>query len=484
MADTAAPAATLTSTPAARRPPRACRRSSCPASRAQPGWEFTPLDKLDVDADRRRPRRRARPRRQRRRSATCRGAVRPSADEPTSEGPVVDAAGASPPSATPDVVEAPPRHASPRTRALVARNDAHWTDGTLVYVPRDVQVDAPIVLDARPRAGRQRAAPPHARRRSRRARRPRSGTRSLSADAEADGVVNGVVELVVGDGAHLRYVGAQDLNEQTWVFGAQRAVVEPRRSARLDHARLRRRRTARSSSRRSSPARRARRGHRRLRHAAAASTSTSTRCRSTRRRDTIERPRLPRHPRRPLERRLARDDPGRRGRPADRRLPGVAQPAADARRPTPTRSRASRSSPTTSAAPTPRRSRRSTRSSSSTSARTACRLPSAAPPGGRGLPAGDRRALRARARSATRSPPRSTGACRPSSADARRGATRRRRAAGPSGAGGKRVQRGAQVVRVLEVEPEAVDVVVGDAPFLVDDARRRAACPARARDTP
>jgi Fe-S cluster assembly protein SufD len=47
----------------------------------------------------------------------------------------------------------------------------------------------------------------------------------LSADPDAEGVVNGVVELIVGEGARLRYVGAQDLGERTWVFGAERATV-------------------------------------------------------------------------------------------------------------------------------------------------------------------------------------------------------------------------------------------------------------------
>ena len=49
---------------------------------------------------------------------------------------------------------------------------------------------------------------------------------SLSADGEADGVVNGITELVVGQNARLRFVDAQALSEKTWVFGAQRAVVE------------------------------------------------------------------------------------------------------------------------------------------------------------------------------------------------------------------------------------------------------------------
>jgi Fe-S cluster assembly protein SufD len=48
---------------------------------------------------------------------------------------------------------------------------------------------------------------------------------SRSADGDAEGVVNGVVELVVGQNARLRFVDAQDVAEKTWVFGAQRATV-------------------------------------------------------------------------------------------------------------------------------------------------------------------------------------------------------------------------------------------------------------------
>ncbi len=48
---------------------------------------------------------------------------------------------------------------------------------------------------------------------------------TVSADAESEGLVNGVVELIVGQNARLRYVSAQELNEQTWIFGAQRAIV-------------------------------------------------------------------------------------------------------------------------------------------------------------------------------------------------------------------------------------------------------------------
>ena len=74
-------------------------------------------------------------------------------------------------------------------------------------------------------------------------------------------------------------------------------------------------------------------------------------------------------------RRLARDDPRREGRAEDERLPGEPQPAPVRARRTPTRSPASRSSPTTSAARTARRCRRSTATSSSTPWPAASRAP-------------------------------------------------------------------------------------------------------------
>jgi Fe-S cluster assembly protein SufD len=54
----------------------------------------------------------------------------------------------------------------------------------------------------------------------------------LSASEELDGVFNAVTELVVGDGARLRYVCGQSLAEKSWIFGAQRAEVG--RDASLD----------------------------------------------------------------------------------------------------------------------------------------------------------------------------------------------------------------------------------------------------------
>ena len=47
----------------------------------------------------------------------------------------------------------------------------------------------------------------------------------LSGSEDLDGVFNVVTELIVGDGAHLRYVCGQGLSERSWIFGAQRAEV-------------------------------------------------------------------------------------------------------------------------------------------------------------------------------------------------------------------------------------------------------------------
>jgi Fe-S cluster assembly protein SufD len=112
--------------------------------------------------------------------------------------------------------------------AFVARNAAEWEGGAFVYVPRNTRLDAPVLLTAI---------------------QAQQGT-ALSwrvlvvleegAEAEvweqeistADGLVNTVVELVVGQNANLRFVSAQGLDEKSWVFGAQRARVA--RDAELD----------------------------------------------------------------------------------------------------------------------------------------------------------------------------------------------------------------------------------------------------------
>ncbi|HWT22856.1 MAG TPA: Fe-S cluster assembly protein SufD [Solirubrobacteraceae bacterium] len=108
--------------------------------------------------------------------------------------------------------------------AFTALNERDWTAGAFVYVPRGVQVEAPIVLTA---IGRAAGSILH--------RRVlivlEEGAEAevweqyLSGDAETETVFNTVVELKVGQNANLRYVCGQELNERSWIFGSQRAEV-------------------------------------------------------------------------------------------------------------------------------------------------------------------------------------------------------------------------------------------------------------------
>ena len=54
----------------------------------------------------------------------------------------------------------------------------------------------------------------------------------LSGSEDGETMLTTVVELVVGQNSRLRFVGAQDMNERSWIFGTQRAEVA--RDASLD----------------------------------------------------------------------------------------------------------------------------------------------------------------------------------------------------------------------------------------------------------
>jgi Fe-S cluster assembly protein SufD len=118
---------------------------------------------------------------------------------------------------------------------FVARNEAAWSDGVLVHVPRGVKLSEPIRIEVPVDAG---------------------GTavswRTLvvleegaeaevwehwsSPNDEIEAMLNSVVELSVGQAATLRYVNTQDISEAAWIFATQRAQVE--RDGRLDWAAL------------------------------------------------------------------------------------------------------------------------------------------------------------------------------------------------------------------------------------------------------
>jgi Fe-S cluster assembly protein SufD len=114
---------------------------------------------------------------------------------------------------------------------FVALNDAGVRAGAFVYVPRNVTVDTPIsltsvlartgtLLNQRTLVVLEEGA------------QAEVWEEYLSAEGELDGVFNAVTELIVGNGARLRYVCGQGLSERSWIFGAQRAEIG--RDARLD----------------------------------------------------------------------------------------------------------------------------------------------------------------------------------------------------------------------------------------------------------
>jgi Fe-S cluster assembly protein SufD len=107
---------------------------------------------------------------------------------------------------------------------FTAANDASWTGGAFVYVPRGVRVDAPILLTAIS------DAPGVALNRRTlivldEGAEAEVWEQFLSGSEDGESLLNTVVELVVGQNARLRYVCGQDMNEKSWIFGTQRAEV-------------------------------------------------------------------------------------------------------------------------------------------------------------------------------------------------------------------------------------------------------------------
>jgi Fe-S cluster assembly protein SufD len=103
-------------------------------------------------------------------------------------------------------------------------NEDSWEGGAFVWVPRGVRVEAPILLTAVTAA-----AGTALQRRVlvvlEEGAEAEVWEQYLSGSSDSETLLNTVVELVVGQNARLRYVCGQDLNERSWIFGAQRAEV-------------------------------------------------------------------------------------------------------------------------------------------------------------------------------------------------------------------------------------------------------------------
>jgi Fe-S cluster assembly protein SufD len=114
---------------------------------------------------------------------------------------------------------------------FVARNEAGWRDGVLIFVPsglrlsEPIQVEVPVdasgaAIDWRTLVVLEDGAEAEV------------WEHWSSPGDEVDAILNSVVELSVGQGARLRYVNTQDISERAWIFATQRAQVE--RDGRLD----------------------------------------------------------------------------------------------------------------------------------------------------------------------------------------------------------------------------------------------------------
>jgi len=203
-----------------------------PSFRGKPGWEFTPLKTLDLD-----------------------GYGEPdhaSADAgglgvfDTPEGAValeqVDHVHGTPPEAASDGTLVLPlsvavqthselveRHfgsiVSGETDLFVARNEAGWQGGAFVYVPRGVCVQTPIVITV-VQSQAQTALNWRTLVVLEEGAQAEVWEQYISTDEDQDALFGTVTELSVGQNANLRYVCAQGLSEKSWIFGAQRAVVQ------------------------------------------------------------------------------------------------------------------------------------------------------------------------------------------------------------------------------------------------------------------
>ena len=118
---------------------------------------------------------------------------------------------------------------------FVARNEAGWRDGVLIYVPsglrlsEPIQIEVPVDEDGKAINWRTLVVVED------------GGEAEVwehwSSPGDAvDAILNSVVELSVGQNATLRYVNTQDISEKSWIFATQRAQVE--RDGRLDWAAL------------------------------------------------------------------------------------------------------------------------------------------------------------------------------------------------------------------------------------------------------
>jgi Fe-S cluster assembly protein SufD len=208
-----------------------------PTFRGTAGWEFTEIPELDLDAyplaggdadasgvAEGAPRVFDHLPEGTKRLTQVDGTIVEAADSVDTEGPIVlPLAVAAERHA--DLVEPYLGRIETQRTPFTARNDRDWTGGFFVYVPRNVHLDAPVLLTlVQSQAGT--TAAPRTLIVLEEGAQAEVWSQAISADPTLDALVNGVVELHVGANARLRFVDVQDLSERTWIFGAQRATID------------------------------------------------------------------------------------------------------------------------------------------------------------------------------------------------------------------------------------------------------------------
>ncbi|TWT99710.1 FeS cluster assembly protein SufB [Botrimarina colliarenosi] len=113
---------------------------------------------------------------------------------------------------------------SPTYDRFAMLNDACWTGGVVLHVPKGVRIEKPLHAIAR-MAGAGASDFGKTIIVLEEGAEATLLMETASTDAESAGLHNGTIEIVVGRNAKLRYVNLQNWNNRTWHFAHQKAVV-------------------------------------------------------------------------------------------------------------------------------------------------------------------------------------------------------------------------------------------------------------------
>jgi len=129
---------------------------------------------------------------------------------------------------------------APSDGKFAALNGAFWQGGAFIYVPKEVEIEEPFQV-AIALEGDGTAIFPHTlvvaerfayvnlieETVSLRNANPSHGEAKLSVDSDGQALSNGIVEIIAGDGAQVRYVEVQRWGENVFNFNTKRAVHRP-----------------------------------------------------------------------------------------------------------------------------------------------------------------------------------------------------------------------------------------------------------------